>query len=149
MDNVKINAFINKLSKETINDTVFWNHLTSLRNISEESNPAIFYLLMEDEWRHISYIDSYYAIIGDGEVYILNETNESGRDGTVVSGYQIYVHQEGSQNTYELPCSQGDIYRLLNSITNNLSKRETELESFIDSYLSDNKKNDYIQSSIV
>ena len=47
----------------------------------------------------------------------------------------MYIHQEESINTHEVPCSQSDIYRLLNAITASLSKRENELESFIDSYL--------------
>lgn len=135
MEKSKIDSFISKLSKETIDDTISWDHLSSIRNLTEESNSAIFYLLMENEFHHINYFASYYAIIGDGEVYIINETNESGRDGTILSGYKMYIHQENSPNTYELPCSQGDIYRLINSITANLSKRETELESFIDNYL--------------
>lgn len=138
MGKSKIDAFINKLSKETIDDKIYWNYLTSLQNISENSNPAIFYLLVECDFHHINHQDSYYAIINNGEVYILNETNESGRDGTVTSGYQMYVHQEESINTHEVPCSQSDIYRLLNAITASLSKRENELESFIDSYLSCN-----------
>lgn len=135
MEKSKIDAFINKLSKETINDKIYWNHLTNLQNISEDSNPAIFYFLFENEFHHINYSDSYYAIIGCGEVYIINETSESGRDGTITSGHQMYIHQEESINTHEVPCSQSDIYRLLNAITASLSKRENELESFIDSYL--------------
>lgn len=135
MEKSKIDAFINKLSKETIDDKIYWNCLTSLQNISEESNPAIFYLLFECEFHHINHKNSYYAIINSGEVYILNEINESGRDGTVTSGYQMYVHQEKSSNTHVIPCTQGDIYRLLNAITASLSKKENELESFIDSYL--------------
>lgn len=136
MGKSKIDAFINKLAKATINDKIYWNHLTNLQNIFKESNPAISYLLVECEFHHINYSDSYYAIINNGEVYILYETNESGRDGTVVSGYQMYIHQEGSINTHEVPCSQSDIYRLLNAIIANLSKRENELEAFIDEYLS-------------
>lgn len=139
MEKNKIDAFINKLSKDTINDKIIWSRLTNLPNVLEESNPAIFYLLDECEFRHINYQDSYYSIINNGEVYILNETNESGRDGTITSGYQMYIHQEESVNTHEVPCSQGDIYRLLNAIIANLSKRENELESFIDFYLSCNE----------
>lgn len=139
MKKSKIDAFINKLSKETIDDKIYWYYLTSLQNVSEESNPAIFNLLVECEFHHINNQDSYYAIINNGEVYILNETNESGRDCTVTLGYQMYIHQEGSINTHKVPCSQSDIYRLLNAITASLSKRENELESFIDDYLSCNE----------
>lgn len=73
MGKSKIDAFINKLAKATINDKIYWNHLTNLQNIFKESNPAISYLLVECEFHHINYSDSYYAIINNGEVYILND----------------------------------------------------------------------------
>lgn len=137
MKKSKINDFIRKLSQETLDDKIQWNYLTNLQNVSERSNPAIFFLLFEGEWRHINHNDSYYAIINIGEVYILNENTESGRDGTSVSGYNLYVHRECSENVFNLPCTQSDIYRLLNSINSSLSKKEADIESFIDEYLSD------------
>lgn len=136
MEKSKMNNFIRKLSNETINDKIQWNYLTNLQNVSENSNPAVFFFLFEGEWRHIDFNDSYYVIINVGEVYILNENIESGRDGTSVSGYNLYVHRECSENVFKLPCTQSNIYRLLNSINLSLSKKEADIESFIDEYLS-------------
>lgn len=136
MQKEKIETFIKQLSKDTINNKIEWSYLYNLKNVSQDSNPSVFFLLFEDEFRHINFDDSFYAPLPNGFIYILNETTESGRDGTVLTGYRIYLQQDEAEKISRISCEQSPIFQLINSINSYLIKEETDTENFIDDYLS-------------
>lgn len=138
MNNDKIKQFMSNLSKGTLSGNIHWKRVTDFGDLKPESNKPIFNLLFQSEFRHLDLDASYYAIVSNGEIYLLNEVNESGRDGTITSGYRMYLHSEGSTNILHLQCNSGSIYQLINSIHVYLADQEKDLESFIDDFLSQN-----------
>ena len=141
MEKSKINAFIKQLSKDTLNNTIYWDYLSSLDTVSEESNPNVFLLLQQNEFRQIEFSNSYYGIVKNGTIYLIYEKTESGYDGTRISGYKMYLQSEESGEISNLVCEQSSIYQLLNSIHLSLTKREKNAIQFIDDYLNSHTQN--------
>lgn len=137
MEKQKIDSFIKKLSKETLDNAIAWQYLSDFENVDPDSNQDLFFLLFQNEYRRIHYDSSYYAPVNAGIVYVIHETQESGRDGTYTSGFKMYIHYDEAENISQLSCEQSNIYQLLNSIKSYMAKKEAGLEQFIDRYLSD------------
>ena len=96
-------------------------------------------MLLECEFRHIDFYKSYYATINPGDVFILYEDNESGREMGIKSiGYKIYLWNEHANDIDNLTCPDSAIYQLLNAIESCIDKQETNAEKFIDAYLNQN-----------
>lgn len=138
MDKDKITLFIKQLSKDTLTQKNYWRRLTDYENTHPASNKPIFNMLFQTEFRRIDFASSYYCIAGKGTIFVLLETNESGRDGTLTSGYKIYLHDENANKMSQLQCDSGTAYQLVNSIHSYLAKEEADAEAFIDDYLSQN-----------
>lgn len=135
MDPDVIISFVNKLSNETVRGVIKWNCLTNLETVTQESNKELFYLLFQSSCHHIDFLSSYYAILDSGTVYLVNETFESGRDGTVTSGYNLYIQSDDSSKIDKLNCLQAYLYQIVNSIQVTLPKNENTISSFVSNYL--------------
>ncbi len=136
MDEDKITRFIKQLSKDTLSKKISWRRLTDYGNMQPDSNELISAMLFENEFHHINFFVSYYSIVANGTIYILYEINESGRDGTITDGYNIYLHDENKNKVIPLSCPISTIYQLTNSIQLFLADEESDAESFIDDYFS-------------
>lgn len=136
MDDKKITSFIKQLSKDTLDNKIYWKRLTDYQGIKPTSNKPIFNMLFETEFRHIEFSTSYYAIVNNGEIYLLNELTISGRSGTINSGYKVYLHSEASDKVSYLSCDAALVFQLINSIHSYLASEEADAESFIDDFLS-------------
>lgn len=140
MDESKVIAFIKCLSKDTANGTITWQRLNDYQNPQVEAPAEISLLLFESEYRHIDFHNSYLAIIPQGDIYVLHEDNESGRDGGIHSiGYKIYLRDETSGKIEFLPCPASAVYQLLNAVNSCINNSESLVENFIDRYLSQNR----------
>ena len=135
MNKCKITLFINKLSEDTLKNIISCNRITNYENLQPSSNTAIFYMLFQNEYRRIDYPSSFYAFVGNGAVFVINEYSESGRDGSIISGYKIYLQDDFKNKVFPLSCPSSLIHQLLNSILSYLSVQEADAESFIDNYL--------------
>lgn len=136
MNNSKIQKFIEKLSSETIQSKIDWEYAYQFEAIDYDSNPNIANIFFSNEYHQVILEDSYFAPIPPGAlIFIVFESSQSGRDGTQIRCYNIYI-QDANNNVSKLSCSQGRIYQLVNSIKSYLAKKEKPLENFIDSYLS-------------
>lgn len=139
MDESKILAFIKKLSNDTANDKLSWQRLNDYANMDMSTSPeGISYMLFQTEFRHIDFHTSYYATIGRGAIYVLNEDLESGRDGTHTSGYKLYLQDDFKATVSDLPCPKSAVYQLLNAVQSCVAKSESNAEAFIDDYLAQN-----------
>lgn len=135
----KVASLIQKLSKDTLDGKINWQRLVDYDNLDRKSNQALSMLLFQNEFRQISPMDSFYATcVGDRDIFLINETVESGRDGTITSGYKIYLYNDQNKNVTTLSCRAAYLYQLLDSINSYLSRNEAEVESFIDNYLAQN-----------
>lgn len=136
MDNSKIEKFVEKLSAETIQSKISWEHAYQFETIDYDSNPNVANIFFSNEFHQVILEDSYFAPIPPGAIiFIIFEASQSGRDGTHIRCYNIYI-QDANNNVSKLSCAQGHIYQLVNSIKSYLAKKEKPLENFIDSYLS-------------
>lgn len=135
MNENKIEKFVLQLSRDTLDNKIHWQRASDYEYLKGKSNPAVYNMLFQCEFRHIDFLTSYFGIIKNGAVFILDETNESGRDGTITHGYKIYIQDEINGKILHLPCASHTLYQLLNSIRVYISNEEHDTESFIDSYL--------------
>ncbi len=139
MDESKVLAFIKQLSNDTAREKVLWQRLNDYQNRVESHTTELSLMLAENEYRHIDYHNSYVAIVKPGDIFILYENNESGRDNGICSiGYKIYLQSDIDGKIVHLPCPSHALYQLLNAIQTSISKKEAEAESFINQYLSQN-----------
>lgn len=134
MDIKKSQNFIEKLSADTIRSEVCWKHAIEYETLDYESSPNVSNIFFQWEFRHIDYNKSYFAYISAGLIFVIYASNESGRDGSLMQGYHVYI-QDDDLNVYELPCPQGVIYQLTNSIKSYLAKSEEPIEHLLDSYM--------------
>ena len=138
MDNAKIVKFIKQLSKDTLAGKLYWKRLTDYEKIASESNKPIFNMLFQSEFRRVDFSTSYYCSISNGTIFILDEINDSGRDGVLTADYRLYLYDEFQNKVFQLQCTAGTVYQLINSIHSYLANEEAGAESFIDNYLSQN-----------
>jgi len=125
--------FIEKLSTDTKENKISWESLLALKDITEEKNYHLFYTLFENEWHSVNYSESFFASVDEGSIYLINESFESGKDGTITSGFNLYIQKNSSSQLIKINASRRVLYSLVNTI--NESVIESEKESFIKSYL--------------
>lgn len=134
----KGDEFIKKVSKQSLDGKILWNRMFEYEKLCPESNKKLYNIIIQSEFSQIDFATSYYAIIKNAAVFIINETSISGRDGTMTSGYVVYIQDEDNDNKiYSVPCGQSSIYQLINSIESYLTTKEKEVNLFIDRYLQD------------
>lgn len=136
MTDQKIVDFIKTLSKDTLSNRISWKSACDYQNVAFDPDNSLSILFQENEFRHIDFLTSYYAVMNLGIVIVLSEENESGRDGILTSGYKIYLHDASNGVTSNLRCADSLSYQLVNSIQVYLANAESAAESFIDKYLS-------------
>lgn len=136
MDTNKVQKLIEKLSSETIQSKIDWEHAYEYEALDYNSTTDVSNIFLANEFRQISFEDSYYAHVPYfATIFIILESSISGRDGTQLRGYNVYI-QDDTDNVVSLSCPQSPIYQLVNSIKSYLAKKEKSLETLIDSYLS-------------
>ena len=123
MDSQKTQTFIEKLSKETINSNIKWARATQ------------YEIFFSNEYCQIDFVNSYFAPIQSGTIYIIFENINSGRNGICYRNYKLYI-KTSDNKVSPLSCKQEVICQLVNSIKSYLAREDQSLENFIDSYLS-------------
>lgn len=137
MNVLAMTGFIQSLIQETIDGKITWKSLVHFQNIDESNNEALYYALIENEFHSIIFLRSFYCFLpSSGYVYVINETSESGYDGSVVSGVNIYIQKNASSPLHQLTVDLSLVYQLENAIlSSDLS--EDEIQEFIDNYYKD------------
>ena len=138
MDINLADKFIKSISKDTLNGKISWKRMIDLEKLSPNSNEELYMLMFQNEYHHVNLTDSFYAPITNGTLYILDETSESGRDGTIISGHSAYIQEEDTYKIFQVECPQSRIYQLLNSINAYLGKNDMEADNFINLYFQSN-----------
>lgn len=91
--------FINLLIQNTKDNNINWlpiNKIFRQKNL-ETINPNAFYLISQCEFHTYNSHKSFYTDLAFGNIYLIYETFESGRDGTETEGYNLYI-QERDEN---------------------------------------------------
>ena len=81
--------FVQRLIVETQSRSRHWYPIQPVTE--EDVNENLYYTLFEDEWHRIDYKTSYYLSFMNGFIYLVDEWEGSGRDGTTFDGYNLYV----------------------------------------------------------
>ncbi|MDR2023993.1 MAG: hypothetical protein LBQ71_12320 [Hungatella sp.] len=135
MNALAMDGFVQALTQKTLNNEVDWKSLIELRETTEGSNRALYYTVFETEFHSVLFLKSFYCFLpSSGYVYLINETFESGYDGSVISGINIYIQKDASSKVYKLIVDQGQIYRLENAILDSRTNEDEEIQTFIDSF---------------
>lgn len=128
-------GFVQSLINDTLSQKIYWESLMKLKEISAESNEALFYTLLEHEFHSILFLKSFYCLLpSSGYVYLVEESFESGYDGSVISGINIYIQKDASSKIYQLTVELSQLYQLQNAILSSNSEDDEAIQSFIDSY---------------
>lgn len=135
MNILAMDGFTQSLIDDTLSGKVTWRGLVHLQGITEESNKALYYALMENEFHFILFLNSFYCFLpSSGYVYLINETTSGGFDDFKVSKTNIYIQKDPSSNIYELTIGLDRVYQLENAIRNTITKDDEEIQNFIDDY---------------
>lgn len=131
MNDKLIDDFVEQLIQETLSNARSWSPLFP---VEEGKNQPLFYALYETEFHHVRYKQSYSLPFGEGAVFLISEVSESGRDGTVFDGLQLYVQPSPKHELTLVVRDSVDLYRLSNAIADSLKLPE-EAVAFIQDFL--------------
>lgn len=126
-----ISNFIERLIHETISGARTWY---SLYPVSEDKNRSLYYALFETEWHHVRPDRSFMLPFEQGNIYLISETFESGRDGTVFDGLNLYVQPSTADELTLIMHDGVALYRLSNAILDTLNLPDVTV-SFIQDFL--------------
>lgn len=135
MNILAMSGFIQTLTDKTLSGDLSWNRLNKLQETAEENNKYLSYTLFQDEFHTINFSNSFYCPNNSsGYVYLINEKFESGYDGSVISGPNIYIQKDASSRVCKLTVDLGQIYQLQNAILYSKEQDDKEIQDFIDNY---------------
>lgn len=123
--------FVNKLIKDTLSDKLKWEYLTENMDFDGEH---ITNLLSVCEFHTVHFWESYYCNLGNGYVFLVGETNESGRDGTITEGYNLYLQISLERPLVSLMIDTVEVYRLKNAVESKIDIAPDIVE-FMQSFL--------------
>lgn len=135
MNILAMSGFIQTLTDKTLSGDLSWDSLYELQENTEENNKYLSSTLFQDEFHTIIFSNSFYCLNNSsGYVYLINEKFESGYDGSVISGPNIYIQKDASSRVYKLTVDLGQIYQLQNAILYSKEQDDKEIQDFIDNY---------------
>ncbi len=135
MNILAMSGFIQTLTDKTLSGDLSWDSLYELQETTEENNKFLSSTLFQDEFHTINFPKSFYCLNNSsGYVYLINETFESGYDGSVISGPNIYIQKDASSKVHKLTVELGQIYQLQNAILYSKEQDDKEIQNFIDNY---------------
>jgi len=134
MEASKAHAFIQRLSKDTIEGKIKWERATKYAGLDIDSNPEIAFLFLNNEYRSVSYYESYESMIQSGTLFLLDVSTFSGRDGSRIRALELYIYGAMDQ-LQEIQIEQPYLYQLRNAIQSYMTQKESQIESFVDNYL--------------
>ena len=105
--------FVNNLIKKTLSGDVIWNPLAQFSKIYRISLSDLF---SQDEFHTICTYESYYCRAGRGTIFLVSERDESGRDGEISEGYNLYIQPNSEQSISSVVFDTSELYRLKNAI---------------------------------
>ena len=129
-----INIFIDCLISETLNDRREWHPLYQQKEETSNQNENLYYLLFESEFHKVMYDESYFLPFENGFFFFIHEWSESGRDGTIFDGYNLYAQPDSKSKITLLLRDAPELYRLKNAILEK-DKLPEDVESFITEFL--------------
>lgn len=105
--------FVNNLIKKTLSGDIKWSSLEYAVMIDNIPVDNFFSL---DEFHTICYYESYFCMLNQGKIFLISERNESGRDGEVSEGYNLYIQPGLRQPISSVMFDTSELYRLKNAI---------------------------------
>lgn len=105
--------FVNNLIKKTLSGDVIWNPLAQFSKLYRISLSDLF---SQDEFHTIRTYESYYCRAGQGTIFLVSERDESGRDGEISEGYNLYIKPNSEQPISSVVFDTSELYRLKNAI---------------------------------
>lgn len=131
MDSNFVVEFVNNLIKKTLSGDIKWR---SLETVSAIDDTPISDCLSQDEFHTIYYYESYFCAVKQGLVFLVSEKNESGRDGSVSEGYNLYLQPRRGQPLSSVAFDISELYRLKNAIELKIDLTE-DVVDFMKSFL--------------
>lgn len=127
--------FVKKLINITLDNKIKWNMLDNLKSVSESENYSLYYTLFTNEYHKISYERSYYTSYKDGNIYLIYEWSESGKDGSISEGYNLYTQFNKNEPVDPVFVDKSYLYQLSNAIKEDIKVKNNTQHDFIKSFL--------------
>lgn len=105
--------FVNNLIKKTLSGEMIWR---PLREFVKISCIPLGDLFSQDEFHTVHTYESYYCRAGQGIIFLVSERDESGRDGEISEGYNLYIKPSSEQPISSVVFDTSELYRLKNAI---------------------------------
>lgn len=107
-----VTDFVNDLIKKTLSEDIEWQSLNNV--VAINGTPIDLYFSL-DEFHTVNFFESYYCAT-KGMIFLISERTESGRDGKVSEGYNLYIRLDPMKPLSSVVFDTSELYRLKNAI---------------------------------
>lgn len=122
--------YINKLEEKTVNEELDWDTVFDVTHQYDIDN--FNFILFSNEFHSINEMESYGIANEKGlSVFLLNESFESGKDGTISDEKNLYIVKGVGEESFEIPVEEKDLLDL-----------EEQISKYLDRKFSDNLEYD-------
>ena len=136
MNNEK--KFLQKLKELTSNHYINWRPLLDLGHLFDEDYFENFkFLLHQNEYHLIKIETSFYGIADDIALLFLNETFESGKDGSINNELNLYYARSFKSTPFQLKLSKDELDSLYTMVSKKAFanyNKENFIEDFLDNH---------------
>ena len=113
--------FINKLIEETNAEDLNWDTIFKVTHQYDIDN--FNYILSQNEFHSIEELESFGIATQDGiSILLLNESFESGKDGSISKEKNLYIVKGVGDQVYKLPAKEKDLVNLETAVKNYVDK---------------------------
>lgn len=134
-------SFIKKLEQQTESGKLQWDTIFRVSH-AYDITENFGYILMSNEYHQVDEVKSYGVLDRDGlSFFLLNETFESGKDGSSSCEKNLYVVEGINGKSYQIPVKKEELLRLEEKIELYIRYRymeNLELDKLLQRYLDKN-----------
>ena len=133
MNYAKIESLLRRLISETNSGCRVWLPV-SAEDLNTEKNSALYYLLFQNEYHRVDFESAYKLHFANGWFYLVREWAESGRDGTIFDGLNLYVQTAPGASITRLASDTAQLYGLKIAIEEQ-QELPKDVSDFVESFL--------------
>jgi len=130
------NKFVEKIIEQTKEGLLKWDLVKTI--INKYKAEDFDYILFTNEFHRINFLNSYAVINDELNIFLLDETFESGEDGTINEELNLYVVEGVNGRSYRVPIDKGVLYELKDIIISKFIDSNSYLDRLLQRYIENN-----------
>ena len=126
-----VQAFVDKLTTDTLNETLRWYCINELDKSIFSTNKGLETILSPYAHHYIFEDQSFFTNIPSlATVYVLYRRAMSGKDGTISTDYELYIQEHELAPCHPIEASQESLAKLATIIKNETPIKEEHSATF-------------------